>query len=54
MTGPQQSGKRGYPRHDDYAAWRCLCQHIVYANQEPGGSCEWCACTDHRPPGDAA
>ena len=48
MTGP-----KGYARVDDYAAWRCLCKHIVYANDVPGGPCQFCACTDHRAAGDA-
>lgn len=49
-----QDGKRGYPRHDDYAAHRCRCQHIVYRDDVPGGSCRFCPCTDHRPPGGSS
>ena len=47
----EQVGKRGYPRHDDYAAHRCGCGHICYANQQPGDSCLVCPCADHRPAG---
>ena len=35
-------------RYDDYAEHRCECGHLQYANQEPGGNCQFCACSDHR------
>jgi hypothetical protein len=50
----QQPGQRGYGRHDDYAAHRCSCKHLVYADQVPGGSCRFCSCASHRPAGRAA
>jgi hypothetical protein len=39
---------------DPYAAVRCLCDHIVYDDDQPGDSCRWahvgagCTCTDHK------
>ena len=44
----REPGRRLSPRHDDYAEHRCTCGHLQYDGQEPGGSCEWCACSDHR------
>jgi len=43
MTGP-----KGFARHDDYAAFRCACGHLIYADDTPGGNCRFCECTDHR------
>jgi hypothetical protein len=50
---PVVTGPKGFPRHDDYAAWRCLCGHLVYSNDVPGGPCQFCACQSHRAAGDA-
>jgi hypothetical protein len=47
---PVVTGPKGYPRHDDYAAWRCLCGHIFYLSDQLGAQCRFCACPDHRPP----
>ncbi len=59
MTAPQQPsvplpGKRGYARYDEYEAHRCKCGHIVYLSDQVGGRCQFCACDNHRPAGDAA
>lgn len=43
-------GGRGLSRSlDDYAAHRCQCGHLLYANQQPGSKCLFCSCADHRP-----
>ena len=39
---------------DRYAAARCECRHLVYADDTPGDSCRFgleglCDCADHRP-----
>lgn len=45
---------------DPYAAHRCGCGHIVYADDQPGERCRWnyvgagCGCTDHRVAGGEA
>ena len=53
-TPPQHDPDRPrLPRPDDYAAHRCLCGHLQYANQEPGETCQFCACADHRARGAA-
>jgi len=41
------------PSYDPYAASRCGCRHLVYADDRPGGECRWplCNCADHRPKG---
>lgn len=36
------------PRADEYAARRCLCGHIQYADEYDGGFCRFCKCCDHR------
>jgi hypothetical protein len=46
---PQQDGRRGYARPDDYAAFRCSCQHICYRDDVPCGSCRFCPCENHIP-----
>jgi hypothetical protein len=51
---PRSTGTRSV---DDYAAHRCRCRHLVYANQKPGDPClaavvydpPRCNCTDHKP-----
>ena len=50
---PVVTGPKGYPRHDDYAPWRCSCKHLIYANDVPGGPCQFCACQSHHAAGDA-
>jgi hypothetical protein len=42
------------PGYDPYAFARCLCKHLVYQDDRPGGSCRFCDCADHRPAGSAA
>jgi hypothetical protein len=44
---PTKGGRA--PVRDDYAEHRCKCRHLVYADDQPGGQCRWCGCTDHRP-----
>lgn len=34
-------------RHDDYAADRCHCNHLVYRDDDPGGECRFCPCVNH-------
>jgi len=41
-------------RHDDYAAHRCECGHIVYADEQPGCRYRFCSCANHRPAIQAA
>ena len=48
--GRPVSGPRGYVRHDDYAAQRCECGHLVYADDGAGDSCRFCACLAHECP----
>lgn len=43
---------RDFTRGDDYAASRCGCKHLVYADEQRGGSCRFCSCADHRPGGE--
>jgi hypothetical protein len=38
------------PTYDPYAEHRCKCRHIVYADDQPGGKCRFCGCTDHQAP----
>jgi hypothetical protein len=47
--GRTVTGPKGYQRHDDYAWARCECDHIVYADDTPGGRCRACSCDNHRP-----
>ena len=42
------SSPKGLARHDEYAAHRCKCDHLLYADDTPGGNCRFCPCTDHR------
>lgn len=44
---PRKPGRLSSARHDDYAACRCLCGHLQYRNDQPGGKCQFCACTAH-------
>jgi hypothetical protein len=44
------------PSHDPYAAHRCECGHLVYADDVIGMQCRWfreggCRCVNHRPKG---
>jgi hypothetical protein len=39
--------------YDPYAAHRCSCGHLQYADQKPGDKCRFCDCSDHRPAGAA-
>lgn len=48
-----KAGQRTRVNSDTYAASRCACGHLVYANQAHGGSCLFCACDDHRAPAAA-
>src|ERR1019366_8147112 len=48
LPGPVVTGPKGYPRHDDYAPWRCVCGHIFYLSDQLGAQCRFCACPDHR------
>jgi len=50
MTGRHGDGPQGYERHDWYADYRCICGHIVYANDTPGEPCQFCACQSHTAP----
>jgi hypothetical protein len=34
--------------YDPMAADRCLCQHLVYMNDTPGGTCQFCGCENHQ------
>lgn len=46
-------GKSGLSRsRDDYAAFRCLCGHLIYASQRPGDPCLFCNCTSHITPAE--
>jgi len=45
---PPKGGSRSY---DAYAEHRCVCKHLVYADDVLGENCRWCDCTDHRPRG---
>jgi hypothetical protein len=36
-----------YESHDPYAAHRCACGHLVYADDSPGGPCRFCPCQSH-------
>jgi len=45
------AGPKGYACHDAYAARRCECGHLQYADETPGGSCRFRPCTDHRAAG---
>lgn len=42
-----QAAERGFTRSDDYAAHRCRCRHLIYGGQVPGGSCQFCPCSEH-------
>jgi len=44
---PPKSQRTLSVRHDDYAAHRCHCNHIVYQDDEPGGECRFCSCVNH-------
>jgi hypothetical protein len=46
-----EPGVRRFARYDGYAACRCSCGHLQYADEKPGGKCRFCACADHRPRG---
>lgn len=38
---------------DPYAHARCVnCRHLRYADEKPGDPCRFCACADHRLPGE--
>lgn len=42
---------RTFASYDLYAAHRCACKHLIYADETPGGSCRFCECTSHTPGG---
>jgi hypothetical protein len=44
---PPRTRRTGY---DPYAGYRCTCKHLVYADDQPGGKCRFCGCTDHQAP----
>lgn len=38
------------PPHDPYARSRCMCGHLVYADDTtPGHGCRYCPCDHHTP-----
>lgn len=48
VPSPQPQGRAHAPRSDEFAAIRCTCKHLVYADEYNGCFCRICKCTDHR------